>query len=78
MKMERNERRENFKVPLVAALTAYKELRADDTLTILIPHQPLFPMSRIHVPVFLQSQVGQNVAVFIVRYKLECVPLIEI
>lgn len=57
-----------LKVPLVAALTAYKELRADDTLTILIPHQPLFPMSRIHVPVFLQPQVGQNVAVFIVRY----------
>lgn len=57
-----------IKVPLVAALTAYKELRADDTLTILIPHQPLFPMSRIHVPVFLQPQVGQNVAVFIVRY----------
>lgn len=55
-------------VPLVAALTAYKELRADDTLTILIPHQPLYPMSRIHVPVFLQPQVGQNVAVFIVRY----------
>lgn len=51
----------------MAAVTAYKELRADDTLTILIPHQPLFPMSRIHVPVFLQPQVGQNVAVFIVR-----------
>ncbi|XP_037049229.1 transmembrane protein 132E isoform X1 [Bradysia coprophila] len=58
-------------VPLVAALTAYKELRADDTLTILIPHQPLFPMSRIHVPVFLQPQVGQNVAVFIVRARVK-------
>lgn len=58
-------------VPLVAALTAYKELRADDTLTILIPHQPLYPMSRIHVPVFLQAQVGQNIAVFIVRARVK-------
>lgn len=54
-------------VPLVQATSAYKELRADDTLTMLIPHQPLFPHSRIHVPVFLQPQPGQNIAVFIVR-----------
>lgn len=54
-------------VPLVPAHTAYKELRADELLTILIPHQPLYPMSHIHVPVFLQPQPGNNVAVFIVR-----------
>lgn len=54
-------------VPLIQALSAYKELRADDTLTMLVPHKPLYPMSRIHVPVYLQSQPGHNVAVFIIR-----------
>lgn len=54
-------------VPLVPAQAAYKELRADEMLSILIPSQPLYPMSRIHVPVFLQPQQGQNVAVVIVR-----------
>lgn len=54
-------------VPLAPALSAYKELRADETLTMLVPHQSLYPMSKIHVPVFLQLQPGQNIAVFIVR-----------
>lgn len=54
-------------VPLTQAMSAYKELRADDTLTMLVPHQPLYPMSKIHVPVFLQPQNGQNIAVFIIR-----------
>ena len=49
------------------ALAAYRELRADDLLTMLVPHQPLYPLSKIHVPVFLQPQPGQNIAVFIVR-----------
>uniref|UniRef100_A0A6B2E6C3 Putative conserved secreted protein n=1 Tax=Phlebotomus kandelakii TaxID=1109342 RepID=A0A6B2E6C3_9DIPT len=58
-------------VPLVPAMAAYKELRADETLTMLVPHQPLYPMSKIHVPVFLQSQPDQNVAVFIVRARVK-------
>jgi transmembrane protein 132 len=48
-------------------IEAYRELRADDLLTMVVPHQPLYPLSKIHVPVFLQPQPGQNVAVFIVR-----------
>lgn len=56
-----------FQVPLIQAITAYKELRADDQLSMLVPHQPLYPLSKIHVPVFLQTQPGQNIAVFIVR-----------
>ncbi|GAB0099729.1 TMEM132 domain-containing protein [Sergentomyia squamirostris] len=60
-----------LQVPLVPAQAAYKELRADDTLTMLIPHQPLYPMSKIHVPVFLQPQPDQNVAVFIVRARVK-------
>lgn len=56
-----------FQIPLVQAMTPYRELRADDLLTMLVPQQPLYPLSKIHVPVFLQPQPGQNVAVFIVR-----------
>jgi len=54
-------------IPLVQAMATYRELQADDTLTMLVPHQPLYPLSKIHVPVFLQPQPGQNIAVFIVR-----------
>lgn len=60
-----------IQVPLVQALSAYKELRADDLLTMLVPHQPLYPLSKIHVPVFLQPQPGQNIAVFIVRWVIQ-------
>ncbi|XP_037919776.1 transmembrane protein 132E isoform X2 [Hermetia illucens] len=59
-------------VPLVAAQSTYKELRADESLTILVPNLPLYPMSKIHVPVFLQQQQGdQNIAVFIVRARVK-------
>lgn len=54
-------------VPLIAAQSSYKDLRADDSLTFLVPQHPLYPMSKIHVPVFLHQQSDQNIAVFIVR-----------
>lgn len=53
---------------MVAAQSPFKEYRADDTLTILVPHVPLYPMSKIHVPVFIHPQEDSNIAVFIVRY----------
>lgn len=56
-----------FQVPLTPALTAYKELKVDNLLTFLIPHQPLYPLSKVHVPVFLQSKSAQNIAIFVVR-----------
>ena len=56
-------------MPLTPALTAYKELRADNVFTFLIPHQHLYPLSRIHVPVFLQTQAAQNIAIFIIRAR---------
>lgn len=56
-----------LKVPLVQPLASYRDLKADDLLTMMVPHQPLYPLSKIHVPVFLQPQPGQNIAVFIVR-----------
>ncbi|XP_055623186.1 transmembrane protein 132C isoform X2 [Toxorhynchites rutilus septentrionalis] len=59
------------KVPLVQSQMTYKELRADETLTMMVPQQPLYPLSKIHVPVFLHPEPGQNVAVFIVRARVK-------
>lgn len=58
----------SFQVPLTPALSAYKELKIENILTFLIPHQPLYPLSKIHVPVFLQTRSAQNIAIFVVRY----------
>ncbi|KAG7188455.1 hypothetical protein KM043_008095 [Ampulex compressa] len=40
-------------VPLAPNRADYKEIRADDSLTLLVPHGPLYPRSRLHVPAFL-------------------------
>lgn len=40
-------------VPLAPNKADYKELRADDSLTLLVPHGPLYPRSRLHIPAFL-------------------------
>lgn len=44
------------KVPLTPNRAEYKELNADDFLLLLIPHGPLYPRSRLHVPAFLHPQ----------------------
>lgn len=59
------------KIPLSQSQLPYKELRADETLTMMIPQQPLYPLSKIHVPVFLHPEKGQNIAVFIVRARVK-------
>lgn len=40
-------------IPLAPNRAEYKELKVDDSLTLLVPHGPLYPRSRLHVPVFL-------------------------
>ncbi|XP_015432305.1 PREDICTED: transmembrane protein 132E [Dufourea novaeangliae] len=41
-------------IPLAPNRADYKELKADDSLlTLLVPHGPLYPRSRLHVPAFL-------------------------
>uniref|UniRef100_A0A182K5L3 Transmembrane protein 132C n=1 Tax=Anopheles christyi TaxID=43041 RepID=A0A182K5L3_9DIPT len=59
------------KISLSPSQLPYKELRADNTLTMMVPQQPLYPLSKIHVPVFLHPEKGQNVAVFIVRARVK-------
>ncbi|XP_060663139.1 transmembrane protein 132C [Drosophila nasuta] len=60
-------------VPLLAAKTAFKELRADDSVTFLLPQHPLYPMSKLHVPVFLHqyAEQEQRVAAFTVRARVK-------
>ncbi|XP_052863901.1 transmembrane protein 132D [Anopheles cruzii] len=59
------------KIPLLQSHLPYKELRADDTLTMMVPQQPLYPLSKIHVPVFLHPEPEQSIAVFIVRARVK-------
>lgn len=60
-------------VPLLAAKTPFKELRADDSVTFLLPQHPLYPMSKLHVPVFLHQYADQEqrVAAFTVRARVK-------
>lgn len=53
----------------------YKELKTDEYLTLLIPHGPLYPRSRLHVPAFLHSHSSRQgaqgrppVAAVVLRY----------
>ncbi|XP_017054916.1 transmembrane protein 132E isoform X3 [Drosophila ficusphila] len=58
-------------VPLLAARTPYRMLRADDAVTFLLPQHPLYPLSRLHVPVFLHQYPDQRVAAFTVRARVK-------
>lgn len=53
----------------------YKELKTDEYLTLLVPHGPLYPRSRLHVPAFLHSHSSRQgaqgrppVAAVVLRY----------
>ncbi|XP_001963408.3 transmembrane protein 132D [Drosophila ananassae] len=58
-------------VPLLPARTPYRMLRADDAVTFLLPQHPLYPLSRLHVPVFLHQYPDQRVAAFTVRARVK-------
>lgn len=49
------------KMPLTPNRADYKEIKADDSLVLLVPHGPLYPRSRLHVPVFLYPQNSMTV-----------------
>lgn len=56
-------------VPLVPAKAAYKELRLGgaDVLTMLVPHPPLYPLSRMHIPVFIDRDTAKQLTAIVVR-----------
>uniref|UniRef100_A0A1B0FGG5 Transmembrane protein 132E n=1 Tax=Glossina morsitans morsitans TaxID=37546 RepID=A0A1B0FGG5_GLOMM len=62
----------NFaQIPLVAPKVAFKELRPDDSLTILLPQQPLYPMSKFHVPVYIQQSSERSIASFSIKARVK-------
>lgn len=54
-------------VPLVAAKGAYKETKLTDAIIMLVPHPPLFPLSRIHVPVFIDKLKAEMLTAIVIR-----------
>ncbi|CAH1154164.1 unnamed protein product [Phaedon cochleariae] len=58
-------------VPLVPAKGAYKEVKLADAITLLVPHPPLFPMSRMHVPVFVDRQKAKLLTAIVVRARVK-------
>lgn len=54
-------------VPLVPAKGAYKELKLTDSIMMLVPHPPLFPKSRMHVPVFIDKEKAKLLTAIVIR-----------
>ncbi|KAK4874990.1 hypothetical protein RN001_011412 [Aquatica leii] len=58
-------------VPLVQAKAAYKELKLTEGLTMLVPHPPIFPLSRMHVPVFIERERAKLLTAIVVRGRVK-------
>ncbi|XP_065366340.1 transmembrane protein 132B [Calliphora vicina] len=58
-------------VPLVTPLEPFKEFHVDESLIILLPQQPLYPLSKFHVPVFLQQNPEKNISSFTVKARIK-------
>ncbi|XP_048519028.1 transmembrane protein 132E-like [Dendroctonus ponderosae] len=58
-------------VPLAAAQGAYKELKLTEAVRMLVPHPPLFPMSRLHVAVFLDRAKARDVTAVVIRARVK-------
>ncbi|XP_037937749.1 transmembrane protein 132E [Teleopsis dalmanni] len=58
-------------VPLVSATAPFKILYSDEFLKIMIPQYPLYPMSKIHVPVYLRETSNQKVSAFTVKARVK-------
>lgn len=54
-------------VPLTAAKGTYKELKLTEGVMMLVPHPPLFPKSRIHVPVYIEKERAKMLTAIVVR-----------
>lgn len=54
-------------VPLVAAKAAYKELQIAEGLRMLVPHPALFPLSKMHIPVFLEKEKAKAITAVIIK-----------
>lgn len=58
-------------VTLVPAKGAYKEVRLTDALSMLVPYPPLFPMSKLHVPVFIDRLKAKSLTAIVIRARVK-------
>ena len=62
--------REVGQVPLADSRAGYQQVAGDETLHLLIPQTPLYPGSRLYVPVFLeQPREGPPLAVVVLKCR---------
>ena len=62
--------REVGRVPLEHSRAGYQQVAGDETLHLLIPQTPLYPGSRLYVPVFLeQPREGAPLAVVVLKCR---------
>ncbi|XP_066247683.1 transmembrane protein 132E [Euwallacea similis] len=58
-------------VPLTAAKGAYKEVKLTDAIAMLVPHPPLFPMSRMHISVFIDRLKAKALTAVVIRARVK-------
>lgn len=54
-------------IPLVPARSVYRETQLADGLIMLVPHPPLFPLSRMHIPIFLDREKANTISGILIR-----------
>ncbi|XP_054088610.1 transmembrane protein 132C isoform X2 [Zeugodacus cucurbitae] len=58
-------------IPLVAASVQFKEIRIDEQLTLLLPQNTLYPMSKIYVPVIFHQTQDIAISSFTIRARVK-------
>ncbi|KRT83248.1 hypothetical protein AMK59_4705, partial [Oryctes borbonicus] len=58
-------------IPLVPARAAYKETQLADGLMMIVPHPPLFPLSRMHIPVFIDKEKANSISGVIIKARVK-------
>lgn len=54
-------------VQLTEARAPPREVRADESLSLLLPRAPLYPLARFHLPVIVRHEPDRPVTFFILR-----------
>lgn len=58
-------------VPLSGAHGSYEEVKSDDAVRILVPQGPVYPRSKVYVPVYLQPNPVYPPYVFVIRARVK-------
>ncbi|XP_054719094.1 transmembrane protein 132E-like [Uloborus diversus] len=58
-------------VPLSGSHGSYEEVKSDDVVRILVPQGPVYPRSKVYVPVYLQPNPVYPPYVFVIRARVK-------